>query len=130
MTKRKGAGSRERGATFGSAAGGRFGQPVPPASRGARVLAAMIVILQAACHDGDRREAQELCVSASDFSADHVCGTPDDVLRLHRRRFSCSSTDSSCRLENVRGPFPREVGGQLCCYTYTVVRIDNNSYVD
>ena len=105
---------------------------MPRASRCTIVLAALLVVLAAACHDGDTRQNHELCVSARDFSVDEVCGTPDEVLRLHRLNFSCSPTDSSCRLENVRGPFPRvgERGANLCCYTYTVVTIENNSYVD
>ena len=132
LTKPTAEASRECRATAGVAPEPRPGQPKPRAARCGLVLAALTVVVAAACHDDDRRSERELCVSAQDFSADEVCGTPDDVLRLHRLNFLCSPTDSSCRLENVRGPFPRagERGEKRCCYTYTLVHIDNHSYVD
>jgi hypothetical protein len=92
-------------------------------------LAASVLLgatILGACGPDETRSEEEACVFL-DYFPDGVCGSPADALRVNPTSFICNANDSLCRVENVRGPFPRvlELGGDFCCYNFTLVRTDD-----
>lgn len=93
------------------------------------VVQCMIGALASGClGPTERRSARELCLDARFFPPDSACGSPADALRVARSQFLCAEGESSCRMEGFGGPLQRtsDGGGALCCYTYTLVTVDDS----
>lgn len=77
----------------------------------------------------ESRSEEEICMWPANALPDGPCNTAADAFRLDRFRFrGCADGERNCRIENLRGPHgpPHETAGGTCCYTYTVVRIDDS----